>query len=141
MPRVHTTWLILASAQHLIDGGEKAADVYGFGYETVHPCRRVFGDLVRHRVCGQGDDWRALTPERGLELANPARRGRAIHDRHLYVHQDQIAALIPPGRHRRLTIVDNERIDANLMEQGFEHQLIDNIVLGSQDPQWRPIGE
>ena len=87
---------------------------------------------MAHDVGGQGDDGRAGAAGGPLLGPDGAHGGRAVHARHLHIHQDQVPALATPGLDRLFAVVDDGQIDAQLMQQGLEHQLVDRIVLGRQ---------
>ena len=67
-------------------------------------------------------------------LADQPRSGKAIHYRHLYIHQDQLKGrrLRLQNIHSLLAIADDSKAGPHLFENAARHYLIEWIVLHQQ---------
>jgi hypothetical protein len=67
-------------------------------------------------------------------------RGKAVHLRHLHVHQHQIEGFTPPRLQRLPAVVRDVDLEAALAQDVQGDALVDRIVLGQQDARARRIG-
>jgi hypothetical protein len=86
--------------------------------------------LAEHRICGQRDD--GNTAHRSIQLANDLGSGRAVHFRHLDVHQDEIVRDSLDGFDGLRAIGDDVDQMTEPAEHHFDEQLIDRVVLGDE---------
>ena len=63
-----------------------------------------------------------------------ARRGEAVHDRHLAVHQHGIEMRFGKALQRFGAVVGDGDLGGQILQQPLRHALIDRIVLDQEDP-------
>src|ERR1019366_5903703 len=117
------------NGQRFLHGGEQPNDLYRLGDEAVHAGGPVFRHLVGHGVGRQCDDRCASPTGCQLTFADEPGCCWTVCLGHLNVHQNQIPRLPLPRGNRLRAILDNRRIDPDLMQQSLEHKLIDCVVL------------
>ena len=100
----------------------------------AHASGQAFLAVGRHGVGGHGHDRQCLEAQFRADLA---RRRVAVHHRHLDVHQHDVE--LRRRRHHRvqrlLAVGDHGYLRALGSEQFFRHLLVDEVVLGHQNPQ------
>ena len=99
---------------------------------VVHARCRADGLFVLHRVGGHGDDREFVKP---APAANFACRGKAVHDRHLDVHQYQIEGVragFPQDVERFLAVGSGARGDADDGQQRFDDFAVERLVIHHQ---------
>ena len=103
------------------------------------PAARYSADLVGHGVGGQRDDRGARRGRARPRAARIARVavGPSISGIWMSI---RITSQSPVSQasSAACAVVDHGRLDADLVEQGLQHQLVDRVVLGRQHPQRRP---
>ncbi len=116
--------------------GERAAqrtDRVRLGEEAVHAGLQAGLLVARHGVGRERDDRHA-----GLARVRKGTDGggglKAIHHRHLAVHQHQVEARIAHLRHRLGTVDGQHPFLAKLVQHGGGDALIDRVVLHQQHP-------
>ncbi len=82
-------------------------------------------------MSGERDDRRA--PLACFASSDLARRLQAVELGHLYIHQDQIEALLFECRERGLTGARDDDAVPALLQQALHHHLIDRVVLRHED--------
>src|SRR5688500_3538500 len=60
------------------------------------PCRSAILDILVTRMRGQCNDRDRWTAARALRFSDGSRRGIAVHDRHLDIHEHEIESLAFP---------------------------------------------
>jgi hypothetical protein len=65
---------------------------------------------------------------------------KAVHLRHLAIHQDQVVCEVPGLLDRRTAIVHNLHHTALFFQQAADHLLVDSVVLRDQHPQPERLG-
>ncbi len=106
------------------------------GAEAAEALGKVLRSLVSHGVGGQRDNEGAPNPR--LKFARPdgLSRGDPAHDRHLYVHEDQVPRpTVFPGFQGGATVGHDGRRNTRLSKQRREHKLVHRIVFRGEDPQ------
>ena len=84
---------------------------------------------MRHRVRGQPEDGRASPARVGLLAPDQPRGARPVEIGHLHVHQDDVEISALPRIHRLQPVRHQHGLDADLVQQRLEHQLVGRIVL------------
>ena len=74
-------------------------------------------------------------PALGLDRADGAGGGQAVHDRHLHVHQDDVEASAAAGRHGLGAVLDGDDLGARRRQDQLDHALVGRVILGQQHPQ------
>ena len=105
-----------------------------FGDKLVHTGFLAAFVVLTQRVCGDGDD-RDPRAAALLPLADRAGCLKAVHDRHLTVHQHGVVFVVRERVDRLLPVLDGGGAKAEPRRLAHQHLLIDGVVLGDQHPQ------
>ena len=92
--------------------------------------------IAAHRVSGHGDD-RRVAARRAFGLADAGGGFKAVHLRHLQIHQDEIELLRGSGFDRTQSVARHQDGVSHLLYGSLRELLIDDVVFGEQDVKGR----
>ena len=105
-----------------------------FGDVAVHARGQTFLPVLLHGVGSHGED-RDVSVDRHFPLSDTPCGLQAIHLRHLYVHQDQIQALLLYQPEHLQAVTCYQHRMAHLLQGLSANQLTREVVIGQQNAQ------
>jgi len=101
--------------------------------EIIHSGSQASGLRILEIVGGKGDDRQPLTA--GQHLSDGAGGLKAVHDRHLAIHQHQIEGSVARRLDRFLAVLDNGDDAIERLQEAGSDLLIDRVVFSKQNIQ------
>jgi hypothetical protein len=124
----------LQGPQYALYGRENILSLDRFGKVTIHSGLKTALQISSHRMCGHSDDWE-MAARIALLLAYRHGCFKAVHHRHLHVHQYTVELLVFDHL-EGLPAIDG-RTDSMilLLKQSRGHQTVHRIVLDQKKAQ------
>ena len=94
---------------------------------VAHPCFQTAFAVLGHHIGAHGDDGKLR------KLANFARGGETVHDRHLHVHQHRVECRGPHHAYRNGAVVGQFDLQTGALQQLACHFLVQVVVFHHQD--------
>jgi hypothetical protein len=112
---------------------------HGFGEKVVHTRRKTPLPFALQGICGHGND--RSVEKRSLSPADHPRCLKAVHDRHVAVHQDEVVFLLVECLQGLISMHNHIGMTPQLTKHDGRHKTVGFIVLGDENPEsLQPLG-